>query len=75
MVVSESLAREFWGSPSAALGRRIRNSPKNTVARGRRRRRATCYDDGVTKATVPTVYWPMVMKDFWDQPTVRAALA
>ena len=26
-------------------------------------------DDGVTKPSVPTVYWPAVMKDFWDQPT------
>ena len=29
VLVSEGLAREFFGSPSAALGRRIRNSPSN----------------------------------------------
>ena len=37
-VVSETRARVL-GQPAAALGRRIRNSPKNTVARDRRRRR------------------------------------
>ncbi len=56
VVVSESVAREYWGSPAAALGRRLRNSPKNTwrevvgVV-------ADVYEDGVTKPTVPTVYW------------------
>ena len=28
-VVSENLAREFWKTPAAALGKRIRNSPTN----------------------------------------------
>jgi predicted permease len=66
VIVSESLAREYWGSAAAALGHRIRNTPKNPwrevvgVV-------ADVYDDGVTKAAVPTVYWPTVMKDFWDQ--------
>ena len=68
VVVSESVAREYWGSPAAALGRRLRNSPKNTwrevvgVV-------ADVYEDGVTKPTVPTVYWPAVMRDFWDADT------
>jgi predicted permease len=64
-VVSESLAREYWGGAPAALGRRIRNSPTNpwrevvgVVGDVR--------DDGVTKGAVPTVYWPMTMKDFWE---------
>jgi predicted permease len=65
-VISESLAREYWGSPAAALGHRIRNSPKNPFREvvgvvGDVR------DDGVTKAEVPTVYWPMTMKEFWDE--------
>jgi predicted permease len=65
-VVSESMAREYWGSAGAALGQRIRNSPKNSwreivgvVADVR--------DDGITRGAVPMVYWPMTMKDFWDQ--------
>lgn len=66
VVISDSLAREYFGSAAAALGRRIRNSPKNPwrevvgiVADVR--------DDGVTRGEVPTVYWPMAMKDYWDQ--------
>jgi len=65
-VISDALAREYWGSAAAALGKRIRQSPKNpwrevvgVVADVR--------DDGVSKAEVPTVYWPMTMKQFWDQ--------
>ena len=68
VVLSDSLAREYFGSAPAALGRRIRNSPKNpwrevvgVVADVR--------DDGVTRGEVPTVYWPMTMKDYWDQET------
>lgn len=68
VVISDSLAREYFGSAAGALGRRIRNSPKNPwrevvgiVADVR--------DDGVTRGEVPTVYWPMAMKDYWDQET------
>ncbi|MCC7179380.1 MAG: ABC transporter permease [Acidobacteria bacterium] len=68
VIISDSLAREYFGSAAAALGRRIRNSPKNpwrevvgVVADVR--------DDGVTRGAVPTVYWPMTMKDYWDQET------
>jgi hypothetical protein len=66
VVISESLAREYWGSVPAALGRRIRNSPKN-LWREVVGVVGDVYDDGVTKAAVPTVYWPTVMKDYWDQ--------
>jgi predicted permease len=64
-ILSDALAREYWGSASAAIGRRIRNSPKNpwrevvgVVADTR--------EDGVTKAAPPTAYFPMVMREFWD---------
>jgi predicted permease len=68
VVISDALAREYWGSAAAALGKRIRQSPKNpwrevvgVVGDVR--------DDGVAKAEVPTVYWPMTMKQFWDSET------
>ena len=28
-MVSENFAREFWGEPAKAVGRRIRKTPKN----------------------------------------------
>ena len=66
-ILSDALAREYFGSAAAALGHRIRNSPKNTWREivgvvGDTR------EDGVTKAAPPTAYFPMVMNDFWDEP-------
>jgi predicted permease len=69
VVVSENFAREFWKEPSVALGRRIRNSPKNpwrtivgVVADAR--------DDGVAQPAPVIIYWPMMMKNFWDAELV-----
>jgi putative ABC transport system permease protein len=66
-MVSETFARKFWGDPAKAVGRRIRQSPKNpwreiigVVADERQ--------DGVTKPAPEIVYWPMLMHDFWDEP-------
>ncbi len=65
VAISENLAREFWKEPSAALGRRIRNSPNNpwrtivgVVADER--------DEGMAKPPTAIVYWPLVMDQFWD---------
>jgi hypothetical protein len=67
VAISENLAREFWKEPAAALGRRIRNSPDNpwrtivgVVADER--------DDGLAKPAPAIVYWPVLMKQFWDSP-------
>ena len=65
VVISENLAREYWGSPAAALGRRIRNSPENIWREivgvvGDER------DDGVTAPAPTVVYFPILMNDFWD---------
>jgi len=66
VLVSENFAREFWKDPSAALGRRIRNTPTNpwrtivgVVGDAR--------DDGVTRDAPQTIYWPMVTKDLWSE--------
>ncbi len=66
-ILSDALAREYLGSAAAALGHRIRNSPKNAWREivgvvGDTR------EDGVTKPAPPTAYLPMVMNDFWDDP-------
>jgi predicted permease len=58
-IVSENLAREMWGSPEAALGKRIREFYSNSspwreivgVA-------DNVHDDGVHQAPPATVYWP-----------------
>jgi predicted permease len=65
VVVTENFAREYWKEPAAALGKRIRESPKNpwrtivgVVADAR--------DDGVAKPAPAIIYWPIVIDNFWD---------
>jgi putative ABC transport system permease protein len=68
-LISENFARELFGSPQAALGKRIRNTPNNpwreivgVVGDDR--------DDGLNKPAPTTVYWPLVMDDFWEEAFV-----
>jgi predicted permease len=66
VVVSENFAREFWKEPSAALGKRVRNSPNNpwrTIIGvvGNER------DDGAAQAPPSLIYWPILMNDFWTE--------
>jgi ABC-type antimicrobial peptide transport system permease subunit len=67
VMISENLAREFWGDPARAVGRRIRNTPRNPWREivgvvGDERQ------EGVTRSAPAIVYWPMILKDFWDMP-------
>ncbi len=74
-VVSENFAREYWKQPSAAIGRRIRNSPQGPFREivgvvGNER------DNGVTVAAPAIIYWPVLLQDFWEPGlTTRRALA
>jgi predicted permease len=66
VMVSENYAREVWGDASKAIGRRIRNSPKNPWREiigvvGEERQ------DGATQPAPPIIYWPMQMDQFWGQ--------
>ncbi len=73
-IVSENMARELWGSPSAALGKQIRESPAGTwrevvgvVADER--------EDGVNQKAPTIVYWPTLMKGFeGDANSIRRSL-
>lgn len=67
VVVTENFAREYWEEPAAALGRRIRQNPKNpwrTIVGVV----GNASDDGVATPAPAIVYWPMMMAEFWDQP-------
>lgn len=64
VMISENLAREFWGSPAAAVGRRIRNSPSSQWREivgvvGAE------YDNGVARPAPTIVYWPLLQNDFF----------
>ena len=62
-MVSEGMARELWGSPTAALGKRIRETSKSAwrevvgVV-------ADVHDDGLDKKAPAITYWPVLMKEF-----------
>jgi predicted permease len=63
-IVSENLAQELWGSPAAALGRRVReyyvaDSPWWEVIGVA----ADVHDDGPDRPAPATVYWPALPKD------------
>ena len=66
-MVSENLAREMWGSPQNALGKRIRVSTKDDwrevvgVV-------GNVHADGMDKDAPAMAYWPLLMKNFESQP-------
>ena len=63
-VISENMAREMWGEPSAALGKRIKIAPVDSwreivgVV-------GNVYDNGVHEPAPAIVYWPTMMARFW----------
>lgn len=67
-IISENFAREYWGSPQAAIGKRLREGMKDdwreivgVVANE--------YDDGVQEKAPTVVYWPVMMNNFWGNAT------
>jgi putative ABC transport system permease protein len=64
VMVSENMARELWRDPAAAIGKRIREGMKDpwreivgVVADVR--------IDGADQKPPTTVYWPVLMNNFW----------
>jgi len=67
VLVSENLARELWQTPTAALGKRVRENPKapwreviGVVGNE--------HDNGADQKTPTITYWPMMVDNFWGQP-------
>lgn len=57
-LLSENLAREYWGEPSKAIGKRVRRTSKTRWIEivgvvGNER------DNGATRPAPATIYWPM----------------
>ena len=75
VIISENFARKYWKDPAKAVGRRIRETPKDPWRQivgvvGDER------DDGVDKPAPELVYWPMWQKGFWGDPeTVQREIA
>jgi len=65
VIISENFAREFWKEPAAAIGKRIRQTPRHawrTIVGvvGNER------DNGLVQPPASIVYWPLMIKDFYD---------
>jgi predicted permease len=66
-IVSENLARELWGDPSSAIGKRVRPYPTGPwrevvgVVSDMR-------DDGLHEKAAATAYWPLLIADFSPLP-------
>jgi putative ABC transport system permease protein len=69
VIVSENLAREYWGDPAAAIGKRVRRDLK-----GEWREIVGVvgdeYDDGVQKKPPAVVYWPFLTNETYSQRTM-----
>ena len=74
-LVSENLAREYWGDPSAALGKRIRVST-NDEWREIAGVVGDVRDDGVSQEAPTAVYWPLILNHFESEDvSVRREVA
>jgi predicted permease len=60
-MISENLAREWWGDPQAALGKRIREAGDADPWREIVGVVENIYDNGVQEPPPPFVYWPAMM--------------
>jgi predicted permease len=68
-LVSESLAREYWGSPAAALGQRVAIQPNPVRWHEIIGVVADVREDGLGLDPAPMVYWPQVNLAFWEGTT------
>jgi predicted permease len=60
-LISENLAREFWHSPEAAIGKHVRPSPK-TEWKQVIGVIADLRDDGIDRPAPTIVYWPLLVR-------------
>ncbi len=66
VILSENLARELWQRPEAAIGKRVRESPKGSWREvigvvGDER------DDGLHRPAPAIAYWPLLVKNMWGE--------
>jgi putative ABC transport system permease protein len=69
-MVSESLARELWGQPMAAVGKRVRPYPQG-LWREVVGVLSDMRDDGLNKRATSVAYWPLMLVDFTPTPDNR----
>jgi predicted permease len=63
-IVSENLARELWGSPTAALGKQVRTGLQNDAWREIVGVVSDVYDNGPEQKAPALAYWPAMLDHF-----------
>jgi predicted permease len=78
VVVTEDFARDYWPDPRDAVGKRLRDfvtgqqTPWYEIVGVV----GDIHDDGVNKPSVPTVFWPQVLRDaYGDTLYARRSMA
>ncbi len=66
VMVSENLATELWGSPHAAVGKRVRENPKG-IWREVIGVAGNEHDNGADRAAPAIIYLPLLVKGLWGQ--------
>ena len=75
VLISENFAREYWKEPSAAIGKRIRQTPNNpwrTIIGvvGNER------DNGIASPAASIIYWPLLINDYYrGKPYAQRSVA
>jgi predicted permease len=74
VMISENFAREYWKEPAAAIGRRIRQTPRDpwrTIVGvvGNER------DNGIVQPATSIIYWPLMIDNYYQgKPYARRNL-
>lgn len=68
VMITENMAREVWGEPARAVGRRLATGFEPGDWREIIGVVGDVRDDGIERGPVDIVYWPMVIEGFWDNP-------
>ena len=64
VIISEPLAREYWGEPAKAIGKRVRGSSSRFPWREIIGVSGNERDDGLTQPPTAIVYWPMLNESY-----------
>jgi putative ABC transport system permease protein len=64
VIISEPLAREYWGEPAKAIGKRLRGSSPRFPWREIIGVSGNERDDGLTQPPTQIVYWPMLNESY-----------
>ena len=75
VVITESLARQYWGDPAKAVGRRISTGFGPGDWREVVGVVGNVLDDGMDRDPVDIVYWPMVIEGYWSETRGDALFA